>query len=618
MSTPTYRTHSSSDLNAKLAGQKVKLSGWVHKVRDHGQVVFLDLRDRSGLCQVVVEDTKLEAGKLRAEFVVTISGTVRARPANMINKNMPSGDIEIVADSITVLSAAEVPPFTPADENASVNENTRLKYRYLDLRRPSLIKNFKMRHQILQLTRRYFDENGFLEIETPILYKSTPEGARDYLVPSRVHPGEFFALPQSPQTLKQLLMIAGVERYCQIARCFRDEDLRADRQPEFTQIDIEASFLSQDEFLTILEGFVVKLWKECLGVTVAAPFRRMPYKEAMDDYGSDKPDLRFGLKLKDVSPMVENCGFNVFASTVKGGGKVIALPVRGEEIAAAKLTVPAWSRKFYDSLNAVVQPFGLKGVAWARVESSSTTGAWNSPIAKFFKPEELRALEQTLGLKEGDHVFFAAEQAPRVQEAMGTLRLHLAKELGFIKPGVSDKWEFAWITEFPLFVYEPADGRLYAAHHPFTRPLEADREIFVQNAAAAARGDAAAIKKLASVRAEAYDLALNGFEVSGGSLRIYDPKVQTAMFQALGLSEEEAKQKFGFFLEALQYGTPPHGGCAFGLDRLAMLMAGADSLRDVIAFPKTARAVCLMSETPSSVSPEQLAELRLQVLKPQV
>jgi len=611
----TYRTHSSSDLNAQLVGQKVKLSGWVHRLRDHGQVAFLDLRDRSGLCQVVIENTKLLGDGLRAEFVVSITGTVRARPANMVNAKMPSGEIELVAEAVQVLSHAEVPPFTIDDDNAGVNENTRLKYRYLDLRRPSLLKNFQMRHKILQLTRRYFDDHGFLEIETPILYKSTPEGARDYLVPSRVHPGEFFALPQSPQTLKQLLMIAGVERYCQIARCFRDEDLRADRQPEFTQIDIEASFLDRDELLTILEGFVVKLWKECLGVTITAPFERMAYQTAMDDYGSDKPDLRFDLKLKDISAQVENCGFNVFSSTVKGGGKVIALPVRAEELTQAKLAAPTWSRKFYDFLNTVVQPFGLKGVAWARVDASSATGGWNSSIAKFFKPEELRALESQLGLKEGDHVFFAAEQAPRVQEAMGTLRLHLARELGFIKPGVSDQWKFAWITEFPLFVYEPSDGRLYAAHHPFTRPLEADREIFVNNAEAAGRGDAAAVKKLASVRAEAYDLALNGFEVCGGSLRIYDTKVQAAMFRALGLSDAEAKEKFGFFLEALQYGTPPHGGCAFGLDRLAMLMAGADSLRDVIAFPKTARAVCLMSETPSPVAPEQLAELRLQVLK---
>ncbi len=629
-----YRSHSIAQLGLALEGQSVLLSGWVNRVRDHGGVVFIDLRDRSGYCQVVVEadgklgeafdfkGTRKEALQLRAEYVVSLRGTVRARPANMVNAKMgEAGKVEVVLDqdggagpALTVLAAAEVPPFSIENDNASVNENTRLKYRYLDLRRPALMDNFKLRHKLLQHTRRYFDSQGFLEIETPILYKSTPEGARDYLVPSRVHPGQFFALPQSPQSLKQLLMIAGVERYCQIARCFRDEDLRADRQPEFTQIDLEASFLSRDEFLAILERFVVGLWKECLGVDLeTAGYRErlaktglgfpcIAYDDAMRDYGSDKPDIRFGLKLTDVSKDVESCGFQVFSSIVKGGGAVIALPVRNDELTTAKLAAPTWSRKFFDGLNAIVQPQGLKGVAWARVEAS---GQWNSPIAKFFKPEEMQALEAKLGLKVGDHVFFGAEQAPRVQEAMGTLRLHLARELGFIKPGRSDQWEFAWILDFPLFMYDDKEGRLAAAHHPFTRPLDEDREkIFSDN-----------VKVLKTIRAQAYDLALNGFEVAGGSMRIFDPKVQSAMFKAIGFSEEEAKKQFGFFLEALQYGTPPHGGAAFGVDRLAMLLAGADSLREVIAFPKTARAVCLMSETPSEVSPEQLAELRLQVIK---
>lgn len=599
-----YRSHNCASINATLATQSIKLSGWVHRTRDHGGVKFVDLRDRSGICQIVIPP-ELSASlglKVRSECVVQIEGVVHRRPEGMVNKKMPSGEIEVHATFIKLLAESEVPPFSIDDENANANENTRLKYRYLDLRRPSLQKNFIMRHKLLQLTRRYFDQEGFLEIETPILYKSTPEGARDYLVPSRVHPGEFFALPQSPQTLKQLLMIAGFERYFQIARCFRDEDLRSDRQPEFTQVDLECSFLSRDEFLVILEGFIKKVWKECLNVELQTPFRRMSYFEAVNCYGSDKPDLRFDLKIVDVSPIAQHTGFNVFSSTVKNGGKVFALPVRKTELAARKTEHPQWSRKFFDSLATIVSPFGLKNVLWAKMESA---GVWNSPAAKFFKPEELASFEQTLQLSPGDYVFFAAEKDGRVQEAMGALRLHLARELGLIKSGVSDVWEFCWVIEFPLFVWDEQANRLFAAHHPFTRPLAEDEDKMLS-------GD---VEKMKDVRAEAYDLALNGFEVGGGSLRIYDPKVQSAMFKALGFSDEEATKQFGFFIEALKYGTPPHGGIAFGVDRLAMLLCGADSLREVIAFPKTARAVCLMSETPSRVSPDQLAELRLQIIK---
>jgi len=602
----TYRTHTCHQLNATLAETTVTLSGWIHRLRNHGGVGFLDLRDRTGLCQVVLDPKLMQKTEhLRSEFVVRLKGIVKKRPDGMINKKLVSGEIEILATELEILSAAEVLPFSLEDEGVGVNENTRLKYRYLDLRRPQLQKNFLMRHKILQKTRQFFDSHSFVEIETPILYKSTPEGARDYLVPSRVHPGEFYALPQSPQTLKQLLMIAGFERYCQIARCFRDEDLRSDRQPEFTQVDVEVSFMEQKEFQDLLEEYIVGLWQECLGAKISRPFQRITYDEAMNSYGSDKPDLRFSLKLENVTSIAQKTDFKVFSGAASAGGSVIALAIRSEELNAKGIAHPQWSRKFYDSLNAIVSPQGLKGLVWAKVEEPGTT--WSSSAAKFFKPEDLKNFEAKLNLKKGDYVFFAAEKAPRVLEAMGTLRLFLAKELGFIKDGIPEDWKFVWVTDFPLFVYDEIEGRLYAAHHPFTRPLASEESTLLNSTN---------LNELSKIRAEAYDLALNGFEVGGGSLRIFKPEVQAAMFRALGLSQEEAKEKFGFFLEALSYGTPPHGGIAFGVDRLAMLMAGADSLRDVIAFPKTARAQDLMSSSPSRVSPDQLAELRLQILKP--
>ena len=595
-----YRTHHCAELNSTLKGQVVTLSGWVHKFRDHGGVTFLDLRDRSGICQIVISPEVLGSLNLRQECVVKISGSVHLRPSGMVNKKIQSGEIELHAQGVELLAFSEVPPFSIEEENSNTLENTRLKYRYLDLRRPSLQKNFRVRSQLLSVARKHYEENGFWEIETPILYKSTPEGARDYLVPSRVHPGEFYALPQSPQTLKQLLMIAGVERYCQIARCFRDEDLRADRQPEFTQIDLEASFLDQDEFLEITENFLKRAWKEILGIEISTPFQRMKYSEAMSRFGSDKPDLRFGLELKNVSEQVSSMNFAVFQSVLKMGGSVIALPVKASELSQSGHKHPEWSRKFFDSLNGIVAPFGLKGVVWARVEGPQK---WASSINKFLTPEVMEKLESRLGLQPGDYCFFAAEKTTAALEAFGSLRNYLAKEIGLVKPGVSETWKFLWVTDFPLYIED--GGRLFAAHHPFTRPHPDDMDKFYST-------DKNIVK---NTRAVAYDIVLNGFEVGGGSLRIYDSKQQMKMFENLSMSQAEAEEKFGFFMEALKYGTPPHGGLAMGVDRLAMLLTGSDSLRDVIAFPKTARAQDLMSQTPSGVSPDQLAELRIQILK---
>ncbi len=597
----SYRSHNNSNLGPQLEGQTVTLAGWVHRFRDHGGVTFVDLRDRSGICQIVIAPEKMPVGGLRAEFVLQVEGIVKKRPLASENSKMALGQIEIHAQKVEILAKAEVPPFPIDSDTESALETTRLKYRYLDLRRTEIQKNLFLRHKTLQISRNFFDKNGFVEIETPILYKSTPEGARDYLVPSRVHPGEFYALPQSPQTLKQLLMISGFERYCQIARCFRDEDLRADRQPEFTQIDIEASFLSAEGLMEIMEEFVVKLWKETLNVDIPTPFLKMTYDNALKKYGSDKPDLRFGLELEDVSTWASQLEFQVFSSTVKAGGIVCALPVRISELQKSSVTAPTWSRKFFDGLNAVVSPFGLKGVVWARVESP---GKWNTPISKFLKEANCLELEKQLGLKPGDHLFFAAEKEGRALEAMGTLRLYFAQELGLIKKGISDKWPFCWVVDFPLYAVDSKDGSLGAAHHPFTRPHPEDMELFNS-------GDP---KKLQKVRAVAYDLALNGYEIAGGSSRIFNSEVQSQMFKNLGISDLEAKEKFGFFLEALRYGTPPHGGIAFGLDRLVMCLTGSDSIRDVIAFPKTARAQDLMAEAPSRVSPDQLAELRIQII----
>ncbi|HVJ63874.1 MAG TPA: aspartate--tRNA ligase [Bdellovibrionota bacterium] len=602
----SFRTHYLGDLNASLAGQSVKLSGWVNRVRDHGGLYFFDLRDRSGKAQIMVPAEMASSVKLRSEFVVCVEGLVHKRPAGMENAKVKGGDIEIHATRVTVLSEAETPPFSIEDSATEVGENTRLKYRYLDLRRAEVQKNLITRHQMLQASRKFLSEMGFLEIETPILYKSTPEGARDYLVPSRVQPGTFYALPQSPQTLKQLLMISGFDRYFQIARCFRDEDLRADRQPEFTQIDIEASFLEQDEFLAMMETFTQKLWAEVLGEQLPTPFPRILYKDAIEQYGSDKPDCRFDLKLKNISEACQNSQFQVFNQALAAGGAVVALAVKGSEVASYGIkTELNWSRKQLETLQAFVKGYGLKGLAHAKVEAD---GSWNSPIAKFFDAEQLKKIAAALGASAGDWIFFAADSASKAAQAMGALRLQVAKDLGVLdSPKVKGQWAFRWITEFPLFDRDDKSGRVVPAHHPFTRPKAEDAPILLKSGATA--------DELIKIRAEAYDLALNGFEVAGGSLRIFDSKMQSALFKAIGVSDEEAKEKFGFFVEALRYGTPPHGGMAFGFDRLTMLACGTEAIRDVIAFPKTTSASCLMSDCPSRVDAEQLAELRINTIK---
>lgn len=598
----TVRSHTCGELRATHEGQEVMLCGWVGKRRDHGGLVFIDLRDRHGITQLVFDPSEVKspelherAGKLRNEYVLWAKGKVRKRPGTMANTNMATGSVEVVASDLVILSEAKTPPFV-IDDEAEVAETLRLKYRYLDLRRPSLQKNLLTRHRMLQIVRNHLDENGFCEIETPILYKSTPEGARDFIVPSRLNPGTFYALPQSPQTLKQLLMVSGMDRYYQIARCFRDEDLRADRQPEFSQIDIETSFLDEEAFFPILEGMMKKLWKQILGQDIPTPFPRMSYKEAMNRFGSDKPDVRFGLELQDLSKLFEKSGFQVFQNALKTNarglsGSIRAIVVRG---AAEK-----YSRKDLDDLQANAALFGAKGLLWIKVQAG---GELQSPAAKFFSDTEKQGLVQELQLKEKDLVLCVADPRNKVVcEALGALRLTVGAKEGMIPKLGEGKPAFLWVMNFPLLEFDDRDGRYYACHHPFTSPRPQFFEDFVAG------------RNLDHIEASAYDMVLNGVEVGGGSLRIYRQEVQQAMFKLLGLTPEEAKQKFGFFLEGLQYGTPPHGGIAFGVDRLAALLCGVGPIRDVMAFPKTQKGTCLMSESPSEVSPEQLAELGVSI-----
>ncbi|HAV22156.1 MAG: aspartate--tRNA ligase [Ignavibacteria bacterium GWA2_55_11] len=587
MTTYPKRTHTCGDLRASHVGQSVTLTGWVQTRRDHGGLIFIDLRDRYGLTQIVfrpqITHQTFEAAKsLRSEFVVSVTGKVAARPQDMLNASLPTGSIELEVQMMDILTKADTPPFA-IDDDAAINEDIRLKYRYLDLRRPKMQRNLMLRHRAAQIVRSYYDRNGFIEVETPVLMKSTPEGARDFLVPSRFQPGKFYALPQSPQTYKQILMVAGFDRYVQIVKCFRDEDQRADRQLEFTQIDVEMSFADEDDIVVMTEGCIVELFHEILAVDLKPPFRRMTYTEAMEQYGSDKPDLRFGLELAVVSSAVRDSGFRVFSDTVKGGGVVAALRIPGQ----AEMT-----RNQIDSLTDRVKALGAGGLVWARVRAEQV----ECSVSKFLGPEGTQALVKAAGASPGDLVLVVSGQWQKALTILGTLRLEIAERLKLISDG---SWEFLWVTDFPLLEMSEEEKRYVAVHHPFTAPKPEDVRLLETEPLKA--------------RARAYDLVLNGNEVAGGSIRIFDSTLQSKMFSLLGIGAEEARAKFGFMLDAFKYGAPPHGGIAYGFDRLIMLMTGCTSIRDVIAFPKTSGGLSLMDESPSTVDEQQLKELHVRI-----
>ena len=578
------RTCRCAELSEKNIGQEVTVMGWVQKARNTGGLIFVDLRDRSGLLQINFQEEKLgqelfdKAYKLRSEFVIAVVGTVVAREGG-INKNLPTGAIEVVATQLRVLSEAQTPPF-PIEEDIKTKEDLRLKYRYLDLRRPDLQRNLIMRSKIATLTRQFLADEGFLEIETPMLNKSTPEGARDYLVPSRVHPGCFYALPQSPQLFKQLLMCSGYDRYFQLARCFRDEDLRADRQPEFTQIDMELSFVDEDDVMDVNERLLQKLFKEILDIDIKLPIQRMTWQEAMDRFGSDKPDLRFGMELNDVSDVVKDCGFGVFTGALENGGSVRGINAKGQG---------GMPRKKIDALVKFAKDFGAKGLAYLCINED---GTYKSSFAKFMTEDELHALVEKMDGQPGDLLLFAADRNKVVYDVLGNLRLELARQLDLLD---KNEYRFLWVTEFPQFEYSEEEQRYVAMHHPFTMPMEEDLELLETEPG--------------KVRARAYDIVLNGTEIGGGSIRIHQDDIQERMFEALGFTKESAYEQFGFLMNAFKYGVPPHAGLAYGLDRLVMLMAKQDSIRDVIAFPKVKDASCLMTEAPSRVDEKQLEEL---------
>lgn len=586
--TTEKRTHYCGELTASQEGETVVLMGWTHRRRDHGGVIFVDLRDRDGITQVVFNPevsprAHEEAHRIRSEYVLAVKGTVRNRLEGMANPNLPTGDIEVMVEELEILNESKTPPFV-LDADADISEAIRLKYRYLDLRREKIQKNLFLRNTVTAAARSYLHDQGFMDVETPFLTRSTPEGARDYLVPSRINPGSFYALPQSPQLFKQLLMVSGFDRYYQIVKCFRDEDLRADRQPEFTQIDMEMSFISEEDVMAVSEGLMAHIFKAGIGVDLARPFPRLTWTDAMERYGRDNPDTRFGLELKNITDLVKDCGFKVFSDTAARGGVIKA--VRLDE--GRRL-----SRKDLDELPGYVSDFGARGLAWARVNEAD----WTSPIYKFLTPGEVKAVNERMDASPGDLIFFVADTTGVANDALGNLRLHLARKLGLIEP---DSYSFTWITEFPMFDYSDTEKRFMATHHPFTAPAPEDTPLLLEDPA--------------RVRARAYDLVLNGSEIGGGSIRIHKSDVQAMVFKALELGDQEVRTKFGFLIDALEYGTPPHGGIAFGLDRIIMLMAGAESIRDVIAFPKTQKAACLLTDAPSPATLEQLMELSLKIL----
>ena len=580
------RTHHCGELRADNEGQEVVVCGWVSHRRDHGGLIFIDLRDRSGLVQLVFAEDKIgadqfpKAESLRSEFVVAARGKVSLRSQETINPHMDTGEIEIYCEELRILNKAKTPPFYIQD-NIDVDENVRLKYRYLDLRRPEMQQHIMLRHRVTKLMRDYFDNHGFLEIETPMLTKSTPEGARDYLVPSRVNPGKFYALPQSPQIFKQLLMVAGYEKYFQIVRCFRDEDLRADRQPEFTQLDIEMSFVDQDYILTLMEGMVKGLFEETIGEKVQTPFLRMSWDEAMDRFGSDKPDIRFGMELQDISEYVKGSDFKVFKSVLENGGQVKVIKVDGYA------NIP---RRELDGLVEYAQRYGAKGLAWIQYTEKEI----KSPFKKFYSEETFAKIKEATGAKTGDLLLVVADKRLVVAQALGELRLEMARRRGLIN---ENEYKFLWVVDFPMFEYDEENKRWKAMHHPFTAPRDEDIQYLMSDPG--------------RVKAKAYDMVLNGVEIGGGSLRIYNSDTQEKVFEAIGLTPQQAHEKFGFMLDAFKYGTPPHGGLAFGLDRMVMLMAKCKTIRDVIPFPKTQSASCLMTQAPSTVDEKQLRELSI-------